>query len=244
MQVEFLKWFAWRSFAFTLVANQAVTPLIGLAVWSVAMPGQGVTSYYVAMLLVRLLTVSYENHTFSGRVYEGAVADDLLRPNAVVLAPLGENLAIRVWHIIIGLPVIVVLLLVVDVDLGTQNLAVAIPAVLVAAVLRFLYTWSLALSAFWTERAHSAVGFGSTLVFLLGGEAAPVYLLPDAIRPWAEALPFRAMSGFPAELAAGLVPPQAIAAGFIYQLLWTAVFAVTAAAVWRAGVRRYTAVGG
>ena len=36
VHLAFLQWLAWRAFAVTLVVNQAVTPLIGLAVWRLA----------------------------------------------------------------------------------------------------------------------------------------------------------------------------------------------------------------
>lgn len=240
----FLLWLSWRSFAFTLVVNQAVTPLIGLAVWSTALPGRGLTAYYVALLFVRLFTVSYENHTFSERIYNGDLADELLRPHSVVLQPLGENLALRIWHLLIGLPLLVGVLFMVPLDLRWSDLLLALPALLLAAVLRFLYTYALALTAFWTERAHSVVALGGTLLFLLGGEAAPVALLPDGLRPWATALPFRAMSGFPAELAVGQLGLPETLVGYLWQLLWLVVLLLTCTAVWRAGVRRYTVVGG
>lgn len=241
----FLQWLAWRSFAFTLVANQAVAPLVGLAVWSTALPDQPqITAYYLALLLVRLLTVSYENHTFSGRIYDGTLAGDLLRPHPVVVEPLAENLAIRIWHLVIGAPALVVVALIAGVTVETRHLLWALPAIALAAVVRFLFTYTLALSAFWTERAHGVVGFGGTLVFLLGGDAAPLHLMPGAVRPWVEALPFRAMNAFPAEVAAGLVDPGDLLAGYTWQLTWIAVFLALAAWVWRVGLRRYTAVGG
>ncbi|MEN9933791.1 MAG: hypothetical protein RLZZ387_370 [Chloroflexota bacterium] len=239
-----LLWLAYRSFAYTLVANQAVTPLIGLAVWSAALPAANLSTYYVALLFTRLVTVSYENHTFSSRIYNGELADDLLRPHAVVLAPLGENLAIRVWHLAIGLPALVAVWLVAPVRLTPPDVLLALPALVGAAALQFLFTFTLALSAFWTERAHGVVGIGGTLVFLLGGEAAPVPLLPEAIRPIGEALPFRAMHGFPAEVASGLLAPGEVLVGYGWQALWLVIFGLAAALVWRGGVRRYTAVGG
>jgi ABC-2 type transport system permease protein len=240
----FLQWFASRSFAFTLVANQAVTPLIGLAVWTTALPGRNLSTYYVVLLFVRLLTVSYEEHTFSGRIYNGELADDLLRPHPVVLQPLGENLALRVWHLIIGLPLLVGALLLAPIQLAGRDLALAMPALLLAAGLQFLFTYTLALSAFWSERAHGITGLGVTLIFLLGGEAAPVFLLPTGLRSIAAALPFRAMHGFPAEIAVGALSGAELLAGYGWQLLWLGVLLLVVRGIWRAGLRRYTAVGG
>ncbi len=240
----FLQWFASRSFAFTLVANQAVTPLIGLAVWTTALPGRNLSTYYVVLLFVRLITVSYEEHTFSGRIYNGELADDLLRPHPVVLQTLGENLALRLWHLLIGMPLLLGLLLLAPLQLAGRDLALALPALLLAAALQFLFTYTLALSAFWSERAHGITGMGGTLIFLLGGEAAPVFLLPEGLRPLVSALPFRAMHGFPAEIATGALSDAQLWAGYGWQALWLAALLLVVRGVWRAGLRRYTAVGG
>ena len=86
------------------------------------------------------------------------------------------------------------------------------------------------LTAFWTQRAGAIAAAGAQLVFLLGGEAAPVPLLPTAQQAWVAALPFRAMIGFPAE----------VAAGYAWQLAWLAALTLAAAGAWRTGLRRYT----
>lgn len=245
VETAFLRWMALRSFVFTLAANQAVAPLVGLAVWSAALPGRAhVSTYYVALLVVQLVTVSYEEHTFSQRIYSGELADDLLRPHPVVFGPLSENLAIRIWHLLIGLPLLLVLVVAMQVRVPWAELLPALPALALAAALRFLFTYMLSLSAFWTEKAHGVVGFGASLIFLLGGAAAPVELLPPAIRPWGEALPFRAMHALPAEIASGWLTGPALLAGYAWQLAWLFLLAGCSVGLWRLGVRRYTAVGG
>jgi ABC-2 type transport system permease protein len=240
----FLSWMGGRSFLFTLVVNQAITPLIGLAVWTTALPGEsGVSTYYVALLAVRLVTVSYEHHTLSNKIYSGDLADDLLRPHPPILGTFGYNLAMRLWHVLFGLPLIAAVAALAGISVDLADVAVAVPALVLAAALRFLFTYILALSALWTERAHGVVGLGETLIFLLGGEAAPVPVLPEAVRPWVAALPFRAMLGFPAELASGSLGFSAALVGYGWQIGWIAIVAAAAAVVWRRGVRRYVAVG-
>jgi len=242
---EFLQGLAWRAFLLTLVINQAVTPLLGLAVWSAALPNSaGVSTYYVALLTVQLLTVSYENHTFSNGIYDGSLSGDLLKPQPVVITTLGANVALRIWHLLVGLPLIGLAALVAGVSFDLRSVLLAIPAVLLAAALRFVFTYILALSAFWTQQAHGVVGFGSTLIFLLGGMAAPVPLLPETVRPWVAALPFSAMLGFPAEIASGGLNGGQALQRYVYQVIWMVLFTLAAMAAWRFGVRRYTAVGG
>lgn len=114
---------------------------------------------------------------------------------------------------------------------------------MLAATLVFLWTYLLSMTAFWTDRVHGIVGFGSYLIFLLSGTAAPIALLPSPWHGVAEVLPFYGMIGLPAEIAAGQLDGGAIAAGVGYQLGWIVAFAAAVLWVWRAGMRRYTAVG-
>lgn len=242
---QFLQWMAWRAFLFTLVINQAVSPLIGLAVWSSASPGsKEVSTYYVVLLAVQLMTVSYENHTFANGIYAGSLSNDLLRPQPVVLSALGANIAMRVWHLLVGVPLVAIAATFSAVAVKSEQVTQAVPALALAAVLRFLFTYILALSAFWTQQANAVVGFGATLIFLLGGVAAPIPLMPEPIRPWAAALPFRAMLGFPVEIASGNLTGLQVLEGYGWQIAWLAVLLVSAVGMWDAGVRRYTAVGG
>ena len=242
---ELLQTLAWRAFLFTLVINQIVTPLLGLAVWSAALPGDmQISGYYIALLAVQLMTVSYEHHTLANSIYDGGFSQELLKPHPVVLGVLGINIALRIWHLLIGLPLIVAAMWLVGASFDTQLVLVAIPAVVLAAAVRFVWTYSLALGGFWTHQAHGVVGFGEMLIFLLGGAAAPVPLFPEAVRPFAVILPFRSMLGFPAEIAAGSLDSQQIIVGYGLQLLWLVLTTLLAQTLWLWGLRRYTAVGG
>lgn len=245
VQRSFLEWMGFRSFLFTLVVNQAVAPVLGLAVWSAALPDRsGVSAYFIALLAVQLMTVSYEYHTVSMAIYQGNLNDSLLRPHPMVIAPLGENLATRAWHLLIGIPIVAIAMAAAGVAIDAGDVVLALPALALAAMLRFLFTYALALSALWGQQSGGVTELGTILVFLLGGLAAPIPLMPESIRPFGEALPFRAMLGFPAEVATGSLGTREIVQGYGWQALWLAVFAAVATIVWTAGVRRYTALGG
>ncbi|GAA3590845.1 ABC-2 family transporter protein [Kribbella ginsengisoli] len=240
-----VQWWSLRSFVITLVIGQAVTPLLGLLVWSSALPGNsGITSYYVVLLAVQLLTVSYEHHTLANEIYGGEFAAELVKPRPVVVDLLATNLAIRLWHLLFGLPLIVLVGLLASVDLALPQLLLALPAVLLAGSIRFVFTYTLALTAIWTQRAHGAVGMGETLIFLLGGTAAPLTFLPGSLQEVGRLLPFWSMLGAPAEIAAGSLSTPGVVAAYGVQAAWLVVLTGLAAVVWRLGVRRFTAVGG
>jgi ABC-2 type transport system permease protein len=237
---QFLDYLSAWWFVITLVANAAIGPLVGLVVWAAVLPGDHtLVSYFVALGAVQLVTASFENHTFSESVYDGKVSHDLLKPQPVIIEPVGENIALRLWLGVFGLPLVVATGLAFNASYEWRAVLLALPALLGAAVLRFLWTWLLALTAFWTERVHAVVAFGNTMIFLLGGAAAPIAELPSPWRSVAMALPFHAMLGLPAELATGSAPGTAL----LIQLAWCAVLASLASVAWRRGVRRYTAVG-
>ncbi|MGW7681027.1 ABC-2 family transporter protein [Kribbella sp. NPDC054772] len=241
---QILGWSGAWWFLVTLILGQAVAPLLGLFLWR-HVPGAGaqVSSYYLAVICVALLTASFENHTFAQAIYNGSVATALLRPQPAVIGPLGENLAIRFWMFLLGIPLLVVVGFATGASFGPLAVLTAVPALVLAAVLHFLFVWTLAMAAFWTERVHAVVAFGTVLIFLLGGSAAPNALLPDPLRTIAQVLPFRSMLGFPAELAAGNLTSTAAAAGYAVSVVWTVVLGSCAVGAWRLGVRRYTTVG-
>jgi ABC-2 type transport system permease protein len=241
----FLEALGWRAFMATLVIQGVVPPLVGLAVWSQALPARPeIAAYFTVLIFVRMATACYEPHTFLNAIYEGTLVGELLVPRPVVLSVLGSNLAWRLWHVLMALPLLAAVGLLTEVRVGWANVALALPALALAAVLLFLFTYTLVLAGFWTQRAHAIAGAGHYLVILLGGEAAPIPLLPEGVRPLVAALPFRAMMGFPAEIASGLLSGPELVMGYAAQVLWVGLFAVVAAWVWRQGVRRYTAVGG
>jgi ABC-2 type transport system permease protein len=240
-----VQWWSFRTFVITMVIGQAVTPLLGLLVWSSAVPGNaGVTTYYVVLLAVQLLTVSYEHHTLANGIYAGDFASELVKPRPVVVDYLATNLALRLWHLLFGLPLILIVGPVAGVSLTAANLLLAVPAVLIAAGIRFVFTYTLALSAIWTQRAHGAVGMGETLIFLLGGTAAPLSFLPQPFQEVGQILPFWSMLGAPAEIAAGNIVGPELVAAYGVQVGWLVVLTALAALVWRLGVRRFTAIGG
>lgn len=242
---EILNWSGGWWFAATLAAQETIGPLVGLFVWTQVFPGDPrIAGYYVALVGVQLMTASYEGHTFSNTVYEGTVSHALLQPKPIVIGPVAVNIAIRSWLMLIGLPVVAVTALGLGTSYAPIDIVAAVPAVLLAGVVKFLWTWLLALTAFWTERAHAVVGFGTLAIFLLGGSAAPVAVLAEPLRSIARALPFRAMLGFPAELATGGLNGTQAAAGFAWQAGWIGVLGVFAVFGWLAGIRRYSAVGG
>ena len=242
---HFLMWTAGWSFALTIYLTRIVTPLIGLALWTKASPGDDrVAAYFIALLFVHLATDSPEEHTFAQRVYDGSFTDDLLRPHPVPLGSIGFNVAFKIFNILGVVPLVIAVGLLTDVRLEAGNVLTAIPAAVLGSAIAFLLKFTLAQSSFWTPRVFAVTQLGNSLIFTLGGGAAPLPLLPEGFRSWLVVLPFRSIIGFPSEIAAGFMSGDDIVIGYALQLFWLGALALVCWRVWTVGVRRYVAVGG
>ncbi len=122
-------------------------------------------------------------------------------------------------------------------------IALFIPALLLAFLVRFLLEWTLAQAAFWTTRVSAINQTYFVLLLFLSGQIAPLSLMPHPVRILAEILPFRWMVGFPVELLLGRLTPAEALMGLGVQAAWVIIGLVLLRVVWRAGVRVYSAVG-
>jgi ABC-2 type transport system permease protein len=245
IRMEVLEWSGTWWFLLTLVVQAVLGPLIGMFVWSAVYPADSyVATYYVALLLVTVMTESFEQFTFSEKIYDGTISHDLLRPQPVIINTIGTNIAIRIWLTVMGIPVALLTGFAFGVSLTWAAVLSALPVFVLGAALSFCWIFMLSLTAFWTERVHSIVGFGWTLNSLLGGTIAPLAFLPEPLHDIGRILPFYGMLGLPADVAAGRVHGLApVLTGLAYQAGWIAAFITSAVLLWRAGIRRYTVVG-
>ena len=79
---------------------------------------------------------------------------------------------------------------------------------------------------------------------LLSGRLVPLTLMPPWVQSVADFLPFKWTFGYPIEALVGQLSTAQLLSGLAMQALWIVVGALAVKVVWRAGVRRYSAVGG
>ena len=249
-----LSWMQYRTFFFVLAFGWMIPPLIYLLVWSTAAGEQTIgglsrgqfVAYYLILILVNQVTYAQTNWTVGDQIRSGQMNRVLLRPLPPIFDALASEFAGKVVYLVFDVPVVALLALILhpEMDFRIEYGLAFIPALALAWALRFFWGYWLALLAFWVTRADALLALQDSLIFLLAGQVAPVALLPGLLQSAAKILPFRYMVAFPVEVITGQLEPGSVLAGFAVQAAWLAVAVFLYMSFWKAGLRRYTAVGG
>jgi ABC-2 type transport system permease protein len=255
MKTAFASMLQYRAALVIWMISQVLDPVIYLIVWSSvtqASDGQvgGYTrsdfaAYFLVLMLVNHLTYTWIMYEYDYRVRQGSLSASLLRPVHPIHSDIADNLSSKLVStpglllVALGLafifhPVI---------RLEPWALAAAVPAIMLAFLLRFLLEWTLALVAFWTTRVNAINQMYFVILLFLSGQVAPLTLFPQIIQSLASVLPFRWMVSFPVELILGSLTPNQALAGFAAQAVWLVAAFILVRSVWRHGVRQYSAVG-
>ena len=247
--------FQYRASLVIWMIGHVLEPLVYLIVWSVVSNSGGgsvgdyttreFAGYFILLMLVSAVTYTWIMYEFEYRVRQGNLSFALLKP----VHPIHSDIADNVSSKLITLPLMIIIAAVLaaifhpSISPPPWAIAVFIPALLLAFLLRFLLEWTLAQAAFWTTRVSAINQTYFVLMLFLSGQIAPLTLLPHPIQVAAAILPFRWMIGFPVELLLGRLTLAQALTGLGAQAAWLVVSLVLVRVVWRAGVRVYSAVG-
>jgi ABC-2 type transport system permease protein len=230
-------------------------PLVMLALWSAAAADGKVgrygtgefTAYFLAALVVRLLTGAWVIWELNFEIRQGTLAYRLLRPVHPLLGYACENLAAVPLRVVLSLPVTVVLLLTSAGGLLSRDpLAWLLFPLTVAGAwaITFLAMSLVGALAFYVESAGSVFEIWMGLFGVFSGYLVPLDLFPPWLSGLARWLPFRYMLAFPVEMVTGLLPRARIAEELAVQWLFVALLLGLVSLAWRRGLRRFSAVGG
>jgi ABC-2 type transport system permease protein len=232
-----------------------LSPLIYLVVWTtIARASDGrvgsfssgdFAAYFIVLMLVMRATSSYVIWEYEYRVRDGTLSAQLLRPAHPFHKDLADNATHNALMLVALTPAAFVMAATFQPVFHSTPWAVAtfVPALLLGFALRFTLEWTLALAAFWVTRISALSQMYFVALLFLSGQITPVSLLPVPLQYLANVSPFRWMIGFPVELLLGRLSPGATLAGLAAQCVWLAIGVVALLLTWRAGIRRYGAVG-
>lgn len=247
--------FAYRGALAIWLLGLLIEPIVYLIVWTTVAHSQGgevggfgaadFAAYFTILMVVNQLTFTWHFYEFEWRIRNGFFSPILLRPVHPIHNDLAENITFKLLTFSLTAPVAAFLLVSFGARLEPEPWQVAafVPALLLAFVLRFVLEWTIGTAAFWFTRMAALTQAWWVVVLFLSGQVAPLELFPAPIQVVANVLPFRWMVAFPVEVALGRLDADAVLMGVVAQGAWIGASLVALRFAWRAGVRRYSAVG-
>lgn len=233
-----------------------VYPAVAMAMWSAAvrgspagaihgMDGRDFAAYFLLMMIVGHLTSAWDIFEMGHVVRTGAMSPRLLHPVLPIWHNLADNIAYKLVTLVMLVPIWALVAGVAQprVTVDAAQMAWGAAALVLAAILHFLWNYNLALGAFWLTRteALAELWWGANILF--GGRMAPLTIMPAPLQWIAAALPFQWIIWFPSAVLAGQLEGVAIARGLAWQAGWLAAGIVCFRLAWRRALRRYSAVG-
>ena len=247
--------FQYRVSSFIWLIGMIVEPVMYLVVWQTVAGAQGgsvgsftvgdFAAYYILLMLVNHLTFTWIMWEYERYIREGELSTYLLRPIHPIHKDIAANIAYKIMTLAGLLPVALILVWALRPTFTVVPWALIafVPALAIAAGLRFVSGWTLALAAFWTTRTNAVNQAYFVALLFFSGRLAPMELFPRWVQILADILPFKWMVAFPVELAMGRLTVQETLIGFGAQAIWVGISWLGMIWVWRAGIKTYSAVG-
>ncbi len=226
-------------------------PIILMGVWTKAAQGGrfglapvDFVRYFLAVFIVRQITVVWVIWEFEKEVVEGKLSPRLLQPIDPVWHHVSAHVSERLARTPFALLLIGLFFLLYPQAVwipSWQNILLFTVAVILAFILRFVIQYTFALFAFWTERASALENFWFLFFLFLSGMIAPLEVFPASVRAFVLCTPFPYLINFPASLLVGL--PVDVGRGFLSMIGWILLFLGWNRLLWRQGLKRYSGMG-
>jgi ABC-2 type transport system permease protein len=200
--------------------------------------------YFVAVLIVRLLTGAWVAWGMQMEIKSGRFNQRLMVPLHPVLAYAIENIAAYPLRLIFLTPIIAIFTLLPGPAVPAFNVGATAIAILSAWLINYLANAALAGYGLIWERSMALVNIWMVMYFALSGYMAPLDLFPPTLRTVAEWLPFRGMLDIPVAILTGRAQGLDVLRGLLFQWTWIAIFAGLCALTWRRGLKKWIALGG
>lgn len=243
-RAEFVVWM--------LVSSQ---PLVMMSLWtSVTRHGgpfksfdsEGFASYYLAVMLIRLLIGNWVAWRISSEIRSGEMSFRLLRPIHPFISYTAEHLAAIPMRSAIALPLLAVLAITstsARFSFSVLQLSLVVLSVIAAWTILFAIQCIIGSLGFFITNTLAISNLYIGLFSLFSGYLMPLELLPAPMVALANWLPFRFVLSVPVQILTTTVRPEELANLLGGQVAWAVGLMFMAWAFWKAGLRRYESVG-
>lgn len=231
------------------IAN--LLPFIMLGLWSGAAAASAagldrlqLARYFLAAFVVRQFTVVWVIYSFEEDSLQGRLAPYLLQPLLPVWRYVSAHLAEQLTRLPFVVAIVAGFFLLDPAAFwlpSPATLLLGLLAIALGFAVNFLLQHAIALLCFWSERASALERLLTIPILFLSGLVAPLQLFPEPLRHVVLWTPFPYMIDVPAGILAGL--PLNATTCFLVLAAWIGLLLPLNVWLWRAGLRRYGAMG-
>ncbi len=205
--------------------------------------------YYLLMILVsNLVTPTEDEWQIASDIREGQINSFLTKPLSYLAYRFSIFLSGRLVYTIITLPPIALIFFYFRdfITLPTNPLAYfcAFISLLMAAMIQFFITYSIAMMAFWILEISTIVFIIYSFEYFLGGQMFPVDIMPAGFQTALKWLPFYYELFCPIAIFLERLKGAAMFQALVIQFGWLLVSLGAARLMWKRGLGHYQAVGG
>lgn len=255
MKMAILGQIQYRANNYFYMIGTILEPTIYLVVWSTIANSQGgsvggyttgaLAAYYVVWTLVRQMNVVLTPYDWEGRIRDGQLAAELLRPIHPVHNDISYFAGWKFVQILLWLPLGTVMALIFKPDVHPNALQVIVFffAIWGAYLVRSVMYTSLGMFTFWTTRVSAIFELIFAFELILGGRLVPMTLMPDWVQRLAFYLPFQWTFFFPINALVGGMSAPDLFIGLGMQVAWILIGTIALNIAWHFGIRRFSSVG-
>jgi ABC-2 type transport system permease protein len=205
--------------------------------------------YYLLVVLVsNLVTPTEDEWQIAADIRDGQINALLTKPMSYLAYRFSIFLSGRLVYTFVTLPPIALIFVYFQDYIVLPNDALiyvfATVSMLMAALIQFFITYSLAMMAFWILEISTIVFIVYSFEYFLGGQMFPIDIMPSAIYAVMKWLPFYYELFAPIAIFLGRLQGAALAQALAIQTGWLLLTWMWARFMWQRGLGHYQAVGG
>ena len=202
--------------------------------------------YYLLIPLVERVVMGPEMSHISDEIYEGTLTRYLVYPVSFFrfkyISALAQSfvfagqmaVVVGVFLLIFGVPPAF--------HITLMGIALAVLASAFGTLLYFVLAACLEMVAFWADNVWSLMVLNKLVLHFLGGGLLPLAFFPDALQTALQFTPFPYLVSFPLRFIMGGMALSEALKGFGVMSFWILILSLSAAVIWRRGVRQYAGV--
>ncbi|MBA3723435.1 MAG: ABC-2 family transporter protein [Candidatus Levybacteria bacterium] len=205
-------------------------------------------SYYLFTVIVIVFTLSHiEQDVAVHDIKEGNISPYILKPFSYYWLKFFYEIPYRFIQVTWGLLTLSVILIfysdIVQFTNSWQILFLTILSLFLAFLLSFTIKMIAGILAFWFVEIRGVFEILEVTILIFGGILMPLTLYPEMLERVAYALPFAYVIYFPVIALQGQLPLIELTRMMGVQLLWIGIVGFIYIQLWRAGLRKYSAIG-